>query len=184
MRILAALLFKLTGWKAEGELPKDLNSFVIIGVPHTSNWDFLYSRAIFSLLGVPVRFVAKKELFFFPLGYVLRKLGGIPVDRSRGAKVIPQMVDLLKNNDNLALLIPPEGTRKPVKKWKRGFYNAALQADVPIVLGYLDYKEKKAGIGPVIYPSGNYKEDLRKIVDFYRNITPKHPENFQIPEGV
>ena len=177
MRLLARFFFWISGWKVVGEVPKGLMKAVMVAAPHTSNWDFLYARLAFFIMGVRLRYTIKKELFFFPLGILLRVLGGLPINRSSRENMVERMIGLFERYDKLVLLITPEGTRSYSKVWKKGFYYVAQGARVPLVLGYLDYKKKHAGIGPVIYPSGNYERDLLQIKDFLRNVTPKYPEN-------
>ncbi len=176
---LSKLYMRLTGWKVEGEIPPEIPKCVLIAVPHTSSWDFPYSMAGCFIKEVPLRFLAKKELFAFPAGPVLRSIGGIPVNRGdRRNKMVERMVGLIRDTEKIALLIPAEGTRKPVKKWKKGFYIIAQEAQVPIIPGFLDYKRKVAGFGKPFYPTGDYEADILKIKDFYKDKTPKHPEMF------
>ena len=165
----------ISGWKVIGGIPKEMKKLVMIAAPHTSNWDLLYARASFYILNIPVKYTIKKELFFFPLGWFLKALGGIPIDRSKRKNMIGKMVELYNSQEHLCILITPEGTRSYAKEWKKGFYHLANGANVPIVLGYLDYAKKHAGIGPIIYPSGDYEKDLEEIQSFYRTITPKYP---------
>lgn len=172
------IIFKLKGWKIKGEIPLDIKKCVIIAAPHTSNWDFLYSLGALSILRYKINFMAKKELFIPFFGNLLRKAGGIAIDRSKSKHVVDDMINTLKTRENIYLMLAAEGTRKRVTKWKSGFYYAALGANVPIATGYLNYKNKEAGFGPFIYPTGNVAEDMKKIRDFYQTITPKFPENF------
>ena len=109
----------------------------------------------------------KKEAFFFPVKYIFKAMGAVPVDRQHGAHFPEFAADLIKNSDEIAFLISPEGTRKRVDKWKKGFYKIAQLADVPLLLGYLDYRSKRGGVGPVIYPSGDYEKDLETIQPYY-----------------
>lgn len=176
MRLLSKILFWLKGWKVVGEVPKDLKKFVMVAAPHTSNWDFLYARAAFFIMGIRLRFTIKKELFFFPLNLFLKASGGIPIDRKTKGNMVDKMADLYSNWEELALLVTPEGTRSYAKEWKKGFYFVALKAQVPIVCGYLDYAKKHAGIGPIIEPTGDYEADLKQIQDFFKTVTPKFPE--------
>jgi 1-acyl-sn-glycerol-3-phosphate acyltransferase len=182
MKFLAILVFKITGWKISGTYPQGLKKCVMIAAPHTSNWDLLFARAAFFILEVPVRYTIKKEIMKFPLGNILAALGAIPIDRSKKNKVgkknsvVEAMIDLYNERDRLVIMITPEGTRKYAPKWKTGFYHIAVGANVPIVLGFLDYKRKLAGIGPTVYPTGNLEEDIEKIKEFYRGITAKYPE--------
>lgn len=176
MKLFSKLLFWLSGWKVIGAVPKELNKFVMVAAPHTSNWDFVYARAAFYIMGIRLKFTIKKELFFFPLNIFLKAAGGIPIDRKTKGNMVDKMAALYKDYEELALMVTPEGTRSYVKEWKKGFYFVALQANVPIVCGYLDYEKKHAGIGPIVHPSGNYEEDLEKLQSFFRTITPKYPE--------
>lgn len=148
----------------------------MVAAPHTSNWDFVYARAAFYLMNIELKYTIKKELFFFPLGFILRKMGGIPINRNKKLNMVNQMAEHFNNYEELALLVTPEGTRSYSAKWKKGFYYIALQSNVPIVLGYLDYSRKIAGVGPTIIPSGKIEEDIEKIKAFYRTIKPKYPE--------
>ena len=179
---IARLAFKITGWKQVGNYPKELKKAVMIAAPHTSNWDLFYARAAFFIMEVPLKFTIKKESLKGPMAPVLRWLGAIPIDRNRKQaslnkqnSLVNAMIELF-DRDELVIMITPEGTRNYAPKWKTGFYHVAVGANVPIVLGYLDYKEKHAGIGPIIYPTGNLEEDLEKILSFYRTKTGKHPE--------
>lgn len=177
MKVISKLIFWLSGWKIVGAKPEGLQKFVMIAAPHTSNWDFVYARAAFYLMDIPLKYTIKKELFFFPLGWVLRKMGGIPINRSKKkGNMVAQMAQNFETHSKLALMVTPEGTRSYAEKWKKGFYYIALEAKVPILLGYLDYKKKEAGIGPCIEPSGDYESDLEKIQAFYRKITAKYPK--------
>jgi 1-acyl-sn-glycerol-3-phosphate acyltransferase len=175
MKILAWLILKLLGWKIKGEVPA-IKKFVAIMAPHTSNWDFPIGMSVVYYLGIKIRYLGKKELFDSPFGWIFRITGGIPVDRSSANNIVTQVVDYFNSSEQLILGLAPEGTRDYVPEWKTGFYFMALKANVPIVLCYLDYAKKEAGIGQVFYLTGNMEEDLNKIKDFYRTITGKHPE--------
>ena len=184
LKFIARFLFKLSGWKVKGQLPADVKKCVMIAAPHTSNWDLFYARAAFFILGIPIRYTIKKEMMrYFPLNVVLKWLGAIPVERNQAkaaragqGSMVHAMAKLFHDRDELVIMVTPEGTRKFVKRWKSGFYLVALRANVPIALGYLDYKNKHAGIGPVVYPSGNMKEDMYTILGFYEKIEGKYPE--------
>jgi 1-acyl-sn-glycerol-3-phosphate acyltransferase len=182
MKLISRLLFWITGWKLEGTFPKGVTKVVITAAPHTSNWDFVYARAAFYLLDVPLNYTIKKEFMVGPLGWMLRSMGAIPIDRSpkiEGQKrksMVEAMADLFKERDSLAVMVTPEGTRKYVPEWRTGFYYTALKGGVPLVLGFLDYKNKIAGIGPVLQLTGNVEEDIEKMKVFYRTKTGKYPE--------
>ncbi len=175
MKLLARFIFWLSGWKVVGKNPKAVKKLVMIAAPHTSNWDLLYARAAFYLMDIPVKYTIKKELFFFPLGWLLKALGGIPIDRKSKGRMVDKMAALYDNYDEFCIMITPEGTRSYSPEWKKGFYYIAQQVNIPIALGYLDYKKKEAGVGPLITPSGNYEKDLQEIQSFYKKITPKFP---------
>ena len=180
MRKLFVWLFKINGWKIDANLTEGYKKCVVIAAPHTSNWDFLYSLAVFFKLKIPVRFLAKKELFVWPVKGLLKNMGGMAVQRSKSSKLVDDIITLFNQEKELMLMIPAEGTRSSVAKWKTGFYHVALGANVPVLLGYLDYEKKIAGFGPLLYMTGNPAADAKIIKDFYRNIKGKHPENFNV----
>ena len=145
---LFAWWFRLKGWRTAEVIPPSVKKCVVIAAPHTSNWDFVYSLGGAYLMGSRLRYLAKKELFSFPLGALMRATGGIPVDRqNRSSRLVQTMIQLLGSEEELKLMIPAEGTRKRVERWKRGFYHVALGANVPVYLAYLDYEKKVAGFG-------------------------------------
>ena len=129
---------------------------------------------------IPIRIVIKKEAFFWPFGWLLKKVGGIPIDRSKSVNRVDQVAELFKVTDPMFYALTPEGTRKRSDKWKKGFYYIALKAKVPILLSYIDYKKKEAGIGPAFYPTGDFEKDFKEIEDFYRGKIAKHPEYFNL----
>lgn len=181
LKIFVRVVFRIKKFKLEGDLPEGVNKAVLVFAPHTSNWDAFYGLGTFLLKNVPVRFSIKKEILFFPLGWLLNKFGAISIDRSkamhRRKTMADIMVDMYNNADKLYILIPPEGTRKYVSRWKRGFYDVASRANVPIVLTYMDYTTMTGGFGPTIYPSGDMGKDIEEIKAFYRTIRGKYPEN-------
>ncbi|NPD46695.1 MULTISPECIES: 1-acyl-sn-glycerol-3-phosphate acyltransferase [unclassified Lentimicrobium] len=174
---ISGLVLKLWGWKVKGKRP-DLKKFVFIAAPHTSNWDFPIGRLSTSVMGIDNKVLMKKSWFFFPLGYIFRWLGAMPIDRSKSGTVIDHILGLFEENDEFVFAITPEGTRSYVEFWKTGFYTIALRANVPLVLGYLDFVKKETGVGPTIYLSGNKDADFEKIMQFYRTIGAKYPEKF------
>lgn len=182
MRLFSKFIFFITGWKVAGAVPKDIRKAVMVAAPHTSMWDFLYVTCAFSLMRLPMKLTVKKEMFFFPIGIILKALGGMPIDRTpknpgqKRLSTVEAMINLFDTEEKVFIVVTPEGTRKKVNRWKSGFYRVAEGAGVPIILGYLDYKNKKAGVGPVIHPTGDMDADIEKIKVFYRAIVPKHPE--------
>ncbi|UOQ71144.1 1-acyl-sn-glycerol-3-phosphate acyltransferase [Hymenobacter cellulosilyticus] len=169
--------FKITGWRLGPQVPAGIPKSMMIAAPHTSNWDFMFARAAFYLMDVDVRFTVKKSWVDIPvLGKLMLALGALPVDRQKNNSLVDGMVNLFNERDELVILITPEGTRAYQPRWKKGFYFAAMGANVPILLGYLDYKNKEAGVGPAFWPTGDYEKDLEEIKAFYRTKTGRFPE--------
>ena len=169
------LVLHLFGWKAVSQ-NLEHSKFVLIGAPHTSNWDFPLTLLAVWALGVRFSWVAKDSLFVGPLGYCFKKMGGIPVDRKVRTGFLKKMVNSFENNKNFVLAIAPEGTRGKTDHWKAGFYNIAVKANVEICLGYIDYPSKTVGLGPLLRPSGDVESDLLKIREFYKDKVGKFPE--------
>ncbi|MEX6501955.1 lysophospholipid acyltransferase family protein [Pseudomonas zhanjiangensis] len=166
----------LMGWRIEGELPK-LDRFVAIGAHHTSNWDFVIFIAVKFVLRLNARWFGKHTLFRWPFGYLMRAWGGIPIRRELRRQTVEQAIAAFRQHRQFMLILSPEGTRKKVARWKMGFYHIALGAGVPIVLGALDYRNRRVVIGPTFWPSGDEAADLEAILAFYRPFVPKKPEN-------
>lgn len=184
LKKLSQFVFWVTGWKVVGVVPKEVKKAVIIAAPHTSYWDFLYARAAFFMIGLDVKITVKKEVVNFPVfGWMIGQLGAIAIDRSpknvgmkQKRSMVDAMVDLINKRDQLIMMVTPEGTRKKVTRWKTGFYRVAEQANIPIILGYLDYRKKHAGIGPLFMPTGNIDADISEIQNFYKTKVAKYPE--------
>ncbi|PTQ88432.1 1-acyl-sn-glycerol-3-phosphate acyltransferase [Agitococcus lubricus] len=185
-KFIAKGTFAFTGWTFKNQLPADIKQCVMIAAPHTSNWDALYTRTAFVLMGIPVKITIKDSYMRFPYGPFVRYLGGIGINRrpkkagEERESMVQLMADLFKTHPDLVMLVTPEGTRSLRTKWKTGFYHIAVTAKVPIALGYLDYNKKEAGVGKVVYPSGNMHKDMHEIMAFYKHIAGKHPENFSV----
>ena len=163
------------GWSEERTIPAE-RKFVIIAAPHTSNWDFLFFLGVADKLDMPLSFMGKEKLFRWPFGRFMRDLGGISVDRSRSTNMVDQMVAEFKKRDAFMLAIAPEGTRGKVRQWKTGFYHIAMGAGVPLVCGLMDYARKRGGLGPAIWPTGDYEADMAQVSAYYRQCTPKYPD--------
>ena len=176
MRI-SKIILRLSGWKVVGEIPEE-KKFIAVEAPHTSMWDFVIGRLFFYSIGYKPRFLMKKELFIFPLGWILLRMGGIPVDRSKKGDMVEKMVQKFKTEKNLFLIITPEGTRKKVAEWKLGFYYIAKAANVPIVPAYIDYSLKTIGVGIPFYATESVSDDILRIKEFVKGATPKHPERY------
>lgn len=165
----------LLGWKTEGRVPR-LDKFILIAAPHSTNWDFVYFLLIIFKFRMPVHWMGKESMFIHPFKGLLKRLGGIPVDRSQKGALVTRMVAAFGRADRMIVTIAPSGTRQQVSRWKTGFYHIANQANIPIVCGFIDYRKKKGGIGPVFIPTGDADADIANIRKFYRNKSGKYPE--------
>lgn len=178
LRWIAQRLLSLLGWRLDIRLP-DEPRLVVLAAPHTSNWDGIFAvLAIFALelrMGLFVKHSAFESRL---VGGLLRRAGAIAIDRRAPGGVVGQTVDAFKSRPELLIGLAPEGTRKRVDKWKRGFHLIATEAQVPIVCAYLDYGRKVIGTGLCLQRPGDYAPDLEAIQAFYRTITPRHPDNF------
>lgn len=168
-------LLQILGWRV---VPNDIvqKKYIIIGAPHTSNWDFPLSLLALSALGLKFSWIGKHTLFQAPFGYFFHLLGGIPVDRSVRLSFLESMTKRFNDTENLKLAIAPEGTRSRKNHWKTGFYYIAVAAKVPIALAYIDYSKKILGIGPLLSPSGDIEHDFESIRSFYSDKTGKFPD--------
>lgn len=180
MKNLARFILWLTNWKIQGSIG-GLEKCVIIGAPHTSNWDFFYGMLFKMFHGLSISFLMKKELFRFPFRLLFTRLGGIPVDRSKSTQMVDKLAEEIRNSSHYLLALTPEGTRKRVKTWKMGFYYIAKKAEVPILLGFIDFGSRTVGIGPTIIPGDKMEEDLAVIARFYSTIKARYPEKFTLP---
>jgi 1-acyl-sn-glycerol-3-phosphate acyltransferase len=167
-------LYRRNGWKAFGEVPSP-RKFVLIAAPHTSNWDFVYFLGLTEDLGIMPHFMAKKSLFRWPWKNFMLDMGGVPVDRGTSQNYVQAMIDEFARRTEFMLTIAPEGTRGAVRQWKTGFYHIAMGAKVPMVVGMMDYAKKTGGLGPAIWPTGDFRADMAKIAEIYAKVTPRHP---------
>lgn len=184
-RQFSLLMFRISGWKVDTNVPPELKRCIVIAAPHTSNWDFWYTMLAFSIMRFNIRFTIKKEWMRFPFSIFTKPAGGIAIDRSPKAGLTERisqteaMTNLFKVQENLIVLVTPEGTRSRREEWKTGFYYTAVGAGVPICLGYVDYRKKTAGIGKTIYPA-QFESDMKAIMTFYKGISGKFPEKFSV----
>jgi 1-acyl-sn-glycerol-3-phosphate acyltransferase len=172
---LAHFILRLIGWRTHVIRPHS-SKYVLIGAPHTSNWDFGLMLLLMAADQLPIRFMGKDSLFRGPLGPLMRSLGGIPVNRRERTNLVDQVVAKFEEYDDLIIGIAPEGTRSKTKHWKTGFYYIALKAKVPIAMAYLDYGNKIIGVGPNFTPSGDLNADFEIIRDFYSGVVGKNPK--------
>jgi 1-acyl-sn-glycerol-3-phosphate acyltransferase len=175
LKLLSKTILKLTGWKLKVTSPKE-KKFILIGAPHTSNWDFPLALLTFWTLDFNIHWVAKIQMFRGPLHYLFTALGGIPVDRSASHGFIQQITDRFDKSEQMVLTIAPEGTRSKTEYWKSGFYHIAQASKVPICLGYIDYSTKTLGFHQLVYPGGDIEADMKIIAEFYKTIKGKHPQ--------
>jgi 1-acyl-sn-glycerol-3-phosphate acyltransferase len=179
-RFLARAILAATGWKPEGERPRD-RRFVLIAAPHTSNWDLVYLLALSEVFDVRISWMGKDAIFRPPFGWLMRRLGGIPVVRHQRGNLVAQATQRFATSPDLALVVPAEGTRGAVEHWKSGFYHIARSAEVPIVLGYLDYARRRGGFGPSLPATEDVRKDMDQIREFYADKTGKYPDQFAEP---
>jgi 1-acyl-sn-glycerol-3-phosphate acyltransferase len=162
------------GWKSVAIRPIPKKA-IIIAAPHTSNWDFVYYIGLTRDLGIETSFMAKKELFRWPMSRFMRDMGGVEVNRATGGNYVQAMIDEFNRRDEFLLTIAPEGTRKSVGQWKTGFYHIAVGAKVPLIVGMMDYAKKTGGLALAFMPTGDYAADMARVEEFYRSTTPRHP---------
>ena len=180
LRALSLAFLRLTGWKVEGVLPANASKCVLIAAPHTSNWDLPYTLMAAFVLGLRIHWLGKASLFRWPFGGVMRWLGGIAVDRSRPGGLVASAAETLAGDGPaLQLVVPPEGTRGRTRHWKTGFWHIARQANVPIVMAYMDYERKVCGLGPLFTTSDDVEADLVVIKRFYAPIKGRRPDQFE-----
>lgn len=174
------------GWEVDNHCPLELDQYVMIAAPHTSNWDALYARLGLKALGVNVRLTIKDSYMKLPFGPFVRAMGGIGIDRRPKASgearpsMVQLMTDLFKTHPKLVMLVTPEATRARQEQWKTGFYHVALNAGVPIALAYMDYAKKKTGVGKIVHPTGDFEKDMAEIMAFYAQVKAKFPECFSV----
>jgi len=177
MQAICRFLLKLLGWKAvSGVMPH--KKAIIIGVPHTSAWDFIISYLYYTSVGGVANIVIKKEFFFWPVGYFLRKAGAIPIDRSKGASVVKQIIAEMNKRDVMHLAITPEGTREKTTRWKAGFHTIAKATGAVVYLGFFDFGRKEIGWYETLELTDNPQEDIKRMKAYYRTrgLIGKHPD--------
>ena len=166
-RWLGRSVLRLGGWRLVGPLP-DVSKLVLIAAPHSSNWDGIWGFAAKLALGFEVRLLGKAQLFWWPLGPLLRRLGVIPVDRSSPHGTVQQAVEMIRRSERIWYALAPEGTRKRVERWKTGFWKIAHEAQVPILPAYFHYPDKRIGVGPLFATTGDMAADIAALRAWYR----------------
>ena len=180
--LLGAVLlwFRTSGWTIVGTLP-DARKLIIIGAPHTSNWDFPVFLGTVHAAGRRARFIGKRSLFRWPFGGFMRALGGVPVDRGERQDLVSQIVEQIAAHDDFLMIVAAEGTRNRTTRWKTGFYQIAFRAGIPIVCAGPDYPNRHGIFGPIIQPTGDYDRDMAPAFAFFRSLSPLYPERSAFP---
>lgn len=172
-------MLRLMGWTAvDPPVPED--RCIILGVPHTSIWDFVISYLYYTSVGGHARCMIKKEFFFPPVGWLLRALGGVPVDRKNATAMLHSIIREMQGGGTFHLALAPEGTRKPVRNWKTGFHLIAREAGIPVYLGYFDWGTKRIGRGRKVELTDDPRADMKRIQALYEemHLVGKHPEKY------
>jgi 1-acyl-sn-glycerol-3-phosphate acyltransferase len=176
LRPIYILIFeKILGWKIIGKKP-EFKKFVMVVAPHTSNWDFMIGLGARSTMRLNAWFIGKKELFVWPFGYLFRRLGGYPVDRKKHTHLVDQIVEIFNSREEFNITISPEGTRKYNPKWKTGFYQISLKANIPIQMVGFDYQRRIVELTEPFFPTGNIEADLERMKSFFEAFKGKYPE--------
>lgn len=170
-------ILRIAGWTVDITVP-DYPKCIICVAPHTSNWDFILGKLAYGAVRRKAGFLMKEAWFFFPLGIIFKAIGGIPVPKKRGSSLVADIVAKFRSCDRMALAITPEGTRKRVKEWRYGFLHIATEADVPIVLGAIDYGTKTISITEEFTPTGDCAADMRSIKNYYSAFTACYSDKF------
>lgn len=177
-QVLSILVLGLFGWRAVGKVPKDIRKYVIIAAPHTSYWDFPIFLLVVFALRLNLNVFIKHTLFIRPIGWFLSYCGGVPIDRRAAGARVRQTVQEFENNDDMVLLITPEGTRSAQTNWKTGFYHIASEANVPVAVAFVDTAARRAGIDHFITPSGDIDKQMAEIKAFYDTKRGVKPQNY------
>ena len=172
------ILFRWLGFRTEVTVPMP-DKYILALAPHTSNWDFVIGRLYSNAVGLKCGFLMKKEWFFWPLGLLMRRMGGVPVYRNRQMGSTDILAKEARESDEFRLCITPEGTRKPNREWKRGFYYIALKANLPILLYGLDYERRLIKCTKTFVPTGDIDKDMMEIKEYFREFKGRHPEKFE-----
>ena len=176
--LIHLLWYRIGPWKVASRFPQHLKKVVIAAAPHTANEDFPVGTGAWYPENRKASFIAKKELFNGPMGYILRSMGGISIDRDKTKNMVEQVAEEFRKRDELILVIAPEGTREWKPRWKTGFYYMAKAANVPIILAYMDFAKQEVGMGHIFHPTDDVEADFKYIEEFYSKVTAKYPEKY------
>jgi len=173
---ISFIILKIIGWKITGPFPRDVKKKILVAAPHTSNWDFPIGICIRGILRDKIKYVGKASLFKPPFGWLLKKMGGVPVDRSKSNNFVEAVTQLFNEREELSILFAAEGKRKKVDKFKTGFYYIAQKANIPIVPTILDYDKKEFRFEKMIWPSDDAEADIEKIENIFKGIRGYHAD--------
>lgn len=191
LKIVSRLILNLLGWTYQVDPLKKIDKCVLIVAPHTSAWDMAIGKSVFVLAKIPAKIAVKKEAFFWPMNWVLRYLGALPIDRTPKdidgkpkLSLVEAMSNAIKKEKKICMVITPEGSRGKRTQWKTGFYHIAVKSEVPIAMGYLDFDVKVAIVEKIFYPTGDMEKDMREIMDYYKDKTHlgKYPNRCIVDE--
>ena len=177
LHLLGKLALRLAGWTLVFEEPP-YKKYIVIFAPHTSNWDFPIGMAAIFAARLKIRWFAKKSLFVWPLGILMRALGGIRIDRTQTHNTVDYFAASFREHDRFVIGLSPEGSRSRTDHWKSGFYHIAKKAEVPVALAFFDYETKRVGIDTCIELTDSPEDDMETIRSYYEGITGHAPENF------
>ncbi len=171
-----SFMLRILGWKITGDYPYQIQKFIIVVIPHTSNWDFPLGILVRGSIKQNIMFFAKSSLFRFPFVALFRSLGGIPVDRSKSTNFVDAVIKLYNDHDKLATVISPEGTRSKVETLKSGFYYIAKGANIPIILCKFDYENREVNFAKPFHPTDDKDTDFQFFRNYFKNVKGKNPE--------
>ncbi|MDE6489737.1 MAG: 1-acyl-sn-glycerol-3-phosphate acyltransferase [Muribaculaceae bacterium] len=174
---ISKLILRIVGWQVKVTVP-DYPKCIICVAPHTSNWDFILGKLAYASIGRKAGFLMKESWFFWPLGCFFRAIGGIPVPRQRGSALSAEIIDRFRHAQRMALAITPEGTRSLTSQWRSGFLHIAIEAEIPVILGVIDYRDKQIYLTHEFHPTGDIDSDMHAIKEYYRPYHGKYPEKF------
>lgn len=178
-KLIATILLKIAGWKVNVEVTEEMKHSVMVAAPHTSNWDFPIALMTFWKMDANIKYFIKDNYTKGFFGWFFKWTGAIGVDRTKkNNHLTDYAVELLENNKEIVVLVPAEGTRDKVDKWRTGFYHIAERAKVPVTLGFMDYSNKTAGVLGVHHLVGDFEKDMHHFQEVYRNITAKFPKKY------
>ena len=177
MKLLSKFILWIIGWRVEITVP-NYPKCIICVAPHTSNWDFILGKLAYWSVGRKAGFLMKEAWFFFPLGLIFKAIGGIPVPKKRGSSLVDSIITKFNSEDEMCLAITPEGTRSRVSQWRSGFLHIAREAQVPMLLGKFDFKDKCISIVDEFAITDNVEQDLRRIKNYYKDANARYPEKF------